>query len=76
MKAQLSENVDPSIELMDDVWRAVALRISAYRRDVSGLSVAPQIRLPALRQSLESMNFEEPRDWEEVLSWVDAHMRR
>lgn len=75
MQARTPDNLDPPLELMDNIWRTVASRIAAYRRDVSGLRVAPKIDLQTLRQSLEALNFEEPRDWEEMLCWVDTHMR-
>ena len=75
MTGPLTEELDPSIETMERVWQAVASKISSYRRDVAKLPVAPQIYMHELRQSIASMQCSDKTVWEDVVEWVDGHMR-
>jgi aromatic-L-amino-acid decarboxylase len=71
----LTDRLDPAPETMDCIWRAITARMAAYQRDVPGLPVAPKIRLPELLQSIHSMQCKGEMAWQDVVEWVDRHMR-
>jgi aromatic-L-amino-acid decarboxylase len=71
----LTDRLDPPFETMDCIWRAITARMASYQRDVPGLPVSPKIRLPELLQSINAMQCKGEMAWQDVVEWVDRHMR-
>jgi glutamate/tyrosine decarboxylase-like PLP-dependent enzyme len=72
---QLMDQLDPSNAVMNRIWQTIAATTSSYRRDVGELPVTPPLRLKELRGSIDAMQCLEETAWNDVIEWVDRHMR-